>query len=57
MLKNKLNTGDIVEVLQLLKVAKTLDSNGTLDDLPFMADMIQDFGKNSGFLPVSKKRI
>ncbi len=39
--KNVLKTGDIVEVLHPLEVTKTLDLNGTLDKLPFMADLIQ----------------
>lgn len=45
MAKHKLKTGDIVEILHPLEVAKTLDSNGTLDNLPFMAEMIQYCGR------------
>jgi hypothetical protein len=45
MIKNKLKTGDIVEILYPSEIAETLDSNGTLDNLPFMAEMIQYCGK------------
>ena len=45
MTKHKFKTGDIVEVLQPLEIAKTLDTNGTLDNLPFMAEMIPFCGK------------
>ena len=41
----KLKSGDIVEVLNPLEILKTLDSNGTLDNLPFMPEMVSRCGK------------
>ena len=40
-----LKPGDIVEILQPLDILKTLDSNGQLDGLPFMPEMIPYCGK------------
>ena len=40
-----LKYGDYVEVLQPGEILKTLDSNGKLDGLPFMPEMIQYCGK------------
>jgi len=40
-----LKSGDIVEVLQPLEILKTLDSNGTLNNLPFMPEMVNNCGK------------
>ena len=45
MTKHKFKKGDIVEILHPSEIAKTLDSNGTLDNLPFMAEMIPYCGK------------
>jgi len=40
-----LKSGDLVEVLQPEEILKTLDSNGQLDGLPFMPEMIPYCGK------------
>ena len=42
---NNYKTGDIVEVLQPAEILQTLDSNGQLDGLPFMPEMIPYCGK------------
>ena len=39
-MKNKLKPGDIVEVLSPSEILETLDSDGTLNNLPFMPEMI-----------------
>ena len=43
-MKNKLKPGDIVEVLSPSEILKTLDSDGTLHNLPFMPEMIVHCG-------------
>ena len=44
MNRQKLKPGDIVEVLHVHEIIKTLDSQGTVDNLPFMPEMIQYCG-------------
>ena len=45
-----LKSGDVVEVLQPGEILKTLDSNGQLDGLPFMSEMISFCGKRFSVL-------
>ena len=45
MFTKNLKSGDIVKVLPPLEILKTLDSEGTLNNLPFMPEMISCCGK------------
>jgi hypothetical protein len=40
----QLRPGDLVEVRTATEILKTLDSNGTLDGLPFMPEMLEFCG-------------
>jgi len=42
---SRLNAGDLVTVRTSHEILKTLDANGTLDDLPFMPEMLEFCGK------------
>jgi len=41
----RLRAGDLVAVRELPEILKTLDANGTLDELPFMLEMLEYCGK------------
>jgi predicted DNA-binding antitoxin AbrB/MazE fold protein len=50
--KNDLYSGDLVEVKSADRIFRTLDSDGTLDGLPFMPEMLDFCGKR---FPVSRR--
>lgn len=50
-----LKTGDWVEVKSPNEIARTLDSNGTLDGLPFMPEMVQFCGRRFQVLRRAEK--
>ena len=43
--KNHLKPGDLVEILSPAEIFKTIDSNGTINGLPFMPEMLELCGK------------
>jgi len=45
MTETKIKSGDIVEILKPNEILKTLDSNGALNNLPFMPEMVRFCGK------------
>lgn len=53
--KNCFIYGDIVEVLQPMEILDTLDSDGQLDGLPFMPEMIPYCGKKFKVLAKAEK--
>jgi hypothetical protein len=44
-MSQKLLPGDLVEIRPVNKIAKTLDAEGAMDTLPFMAEMLESCGK------------
>jgi hypothetical protein len=42
---SKLRSGDLVEIRPATEIAKTLDADGAIDSLPFMAEMVRFCGR------------
>ena len=51
----RVRTGDWLEVKSAQEIAQTLDSDGTLDGLPFMPEMLQHCGRRYRLLRHAEK--